>query len=76
MEMDRVSPVAHQFGIGVRSSSAWSSPCGVAGLRRRGMVGGKYPAHHEDHANVAASGLLAGAGVTGVITAMISMARG
>ena len=36
----------------------------------------KYPAHHEDHANVAASGLLAGAGVTGVITAMISMARG
>lgn len=32
--------------------------------------------HHEDHAYIAASGLLAGAGVMGVVTALVSMAFG
>ena len=33
-------------------------------------------AHHEDHAYIAASGLLAGGGVMGVVTALVSMAFG
>ena len=48
----------------------------AVGAAGGGWWAAKYPAHHEDHAHVAASGLLAGAGVTGVITAMVSMARG
>lgn len=36
----------------------------------------RRPTQHEDHANVMASGLLAGAGVMGVVTAMASMAMG
>ena len=46
-----------------------------------GAVGGgwwaaRHPKHHEDHAQVAASGLLAGAGVMGVVTALVSIIFG
>lgn len=36
----------------------------------------RHREHHEDHAYIAASGLLAGAGVMGVVTALVSMAFG
>ena len=36
----------------------------------------RHKAHHEDHAYIAASGLLAGGGVMGVVTALVSMAFG
>ena len=73
MEMDRYlpSPTSLSIAFIIAEFSAVGGGC-----RAGGWWAAKYPAHHEDHANVAASGLLAGAGVTGVITAMISMARG
>ena len=68
-------PSPTSFGIAFIIPPEFSAAVAV-GAAGGGWWAAKYPAHHEDHANVAASGLLAGAGVTGVITAMISMARG
>lgn len=71
----RYLPSPTSFGIAFIIPPEFSAAVAV-GAAGGGWWAAKHPAHHEDHAHVAASGLLAGAGVTGVITAMVSMARG
>ena len=65
----------HERGDSVHHPPEFSTTIAIAAIGS-GYWERRDKEHHEDHAYIAASGLLAGAGVMGVVTALVSMAFG
>ena len=75
MWWSRSMPSPTSMGIAFIIPPEFSTTIAIGALGG-GLWAARYPKHHEDHAQVAASGLLAGAGVMGVVTALISIVFG